>query len=241
MRIKKPILIAVIVLVMINNVEHLAFVHYTLAQHVFPVLGFDWMNKLHSVIVVVIFEIVVITFVIKGEHTFAGLFTCCIFILSLVYYDVPELITKGQYIDVLSATTYSLIFTISIYMFSRMLADEFKVDERIINLETLVNDLRSNLQQSVSKCDETTAMLNDTKTELDHTQNELKEKLSELHHITKTANQLRSDADKVLEKLKCPYCGVQNESEGQLRAHKGHCQHNPQKRHSNQTHDHETK
>ncbi len=63
MKTSKKVLLFVITLVMLNNVEHMAVVHHELSRKLFPELLGDWVNKLHSFIVVIIFEIVLITFV----------------------------------------------------------------------------------------------------------------------------------------------------------------------------------
>ena len=217
---------------MINNVEHLAYVHYHLAQKVFPTLDFDWLNKAHSVLVVLIFEIVVITLVMEGKHAFAGLFTCCIFILSEIYYDVPELVISERFIDVIAASTYSLIFTISIYMFSRLLADKYADDDARKSLIDTIYGLRTELAASQSQVKQHESGLNAVKSALNDIKSQLIQRESELKEAIRSRDQMERTVNLARERLKCPYCSRQNDNEAQLRAHKGHCESNPRNRNS---------
>jgi len=223
MKIPKNILLLVIALVMLNNVEHLALVHYTIAQRPFPILAFDWVNKAHSTLVVIIFEIVIITFVLAGKKGFSIFFTWCLFILSMIYYDAPGLMISARHQDLVAATVYSTIYSISIYMFSEMLAQwyhEQRMDQfaqkKIDGLRADLSEAREGLKQSAT-----------TITKLEASQIELQQLRVQLKQYEKEKQVAR-------ERLTCPFCHTfQAETEGQLRSHKGHCPDNPKNLSSN--------
>jgi hypothetical protein len=115
----------VIILVMINNIEHLAYVHFGLARHWFR---YEWMNQLHSIIVVVIIELSIIELVRRGKIGFAGFYTLCLFVLSLIYYPLSEYVNRAAWGSLIAAIVFSIMFTISIWYFS-VLAAEKKEEE----------------------------------------------------------------------------------------------------------------
>ncbi|MEQ8548716.1 MAG: hypothetical protein RIC03_12440 [Cyclobacteriaceae bacterium] len=217
MKTSKSIITAVIVLVMVNNVEHLAWVHYELAMKLFPIVPGDWLNKLHSVAVVVIFEIVVITFAREGKQGYSQFFAFCIWILSMIYYDTPGLFMAGNWQLLIAAAVYSTIFTISIYMFSEMLAER----QNETRMEAILADKNLRLQAESNELKEHNIKAQD---EI----NELKANCNELPELRKSLALLQREKEEMLSRLKCPYCKhYKAESEAQLRAHKGHCSHNP--------------
>ena len=228
MKTPKTLLFFVIVLVMINNVEHLAVVHYDLARKFF---ASDWMNIAHSVIVVIIFEVVVITFVMEGKKGFSLFFTGCIWLLSMIYYESYQLILQGKGIEFTAAVIYSTIFSISIYMFSEMLAQWYQEERTIDQFRSKLNETKATLQQAESE-----------RTNLDHALDESRMQNKELttkNEQLKTQNAELSSylakyqkAEEAKKKaLTCPYCKTYiAESESQLRSHKGHCSHNPKNR-----------
>jgi hypothetical protein len=116
----------VIVLVMINNIEHLAYVHYNIARHWFHI---DWMNPWHSVLVVVIIELSIIELVRRGKIGFAGFYTLCLFVLCLIYYPLDTYVAQAAWGNLIAAVVFSFMFTISIWYFS-ILAAETKEEKQ---------------------------------------------------------------------------------------------------------------
>jgi len=232
----------VIVMVMINNIEHISFVHYSFAQHVFPQLPYDWLNKLHSAIVVVIIELSIIVFVIKGKKIWAGLFTFSIFILSIVYYDVIdgyELMTTQEKV---STILLSLIYTISIYIFSDMFSENINKDSLISELDRTISEK----EQTISEKDQELKTIRNSKTDLERTKSKLgldimnreadmsdkKQELSEIENRMSELKLQRSEFEKeqskVREELTCPYCKKYKATTiNQLNAHKGSCDKKP--------------
>jgi len=237
MKIHKGILIFVITLCMLNNVEHLAAVHYDLAKKFFTI---NWMNVAHSVIVVIIFEVVVITFVILGKKGFSKFFTFCIWILSMIYYDADQLIMDEKWIDLVAATVYSTIFTFSIYMFSDMLAEYYQENRLADILKKKIEEFKAQLKEKEEDLSKALLGINHQKQALQYHQNEiqnLKATIESLH--TENAANLKTlekyqQADKKRQStLTCPYCKTYvAESDAQLRSHKGHCPDNPKNKKS---------
>ncbi len=224
MKTSKKIITFVIALVMLNNVEHLGHVHYTLSVKLLPELIGDWLNKLHSVVVVIIFEVVVITFAREGKKGYSLFFTFCIWILNMIYYKAPELLINGDYEQLTAATVYSTIFTISIYMFSEMLAEYYQEQNVVKILESKLVELRSELKQSQSELKDCHAELVEAQT----VQANLSECRAELVEAQNALKQYQEAESKAKKDLTCPYCkSYQAESQGSLTAHKGHCPDNP--------------
>lgn len=112
---------------MVNNIEHLAYVHYTIARHWFL---FPWMNEGHSVLVVIIVELSIIELVRRGKIGFAGFFTLCLFILSLIYYPLSEYAEKRMWGSLIAAIVFSIMFTVSILYFAVLAAErKQEIDE----------------------------------------------------------------------------------------------------------------
>ena len=133
-------ILLVILLVMVNNVEHCAFVHYQVARRVFDMV---WMNKAHSVAVVIIIELSIVVFVVKGDHKAALFFTMMLFVLSMLYYDFRTFWINAEYEKILAAVTYSTMFTASIYIFSRMYAAKRMTNAEHAQLQLELKRLRA--------------------------------------------------------------------------------------------------
>lgn len=231
MKVQKTVLFIVIGLVMLNNVEHLAWVHYTIANKLLPVVGeFDWLNKVHSIVVVVIFEVVVITFAVQGQKSFSLFFTFCIWIISMIYYDTAGLIEASHWQEAISATVYSTIFTISIYMFSEMLAEWYQ-DERMVDVLTKrINDLNDEINKWKIKCNAFEASYNDLNAQNIDYQEDLTQANAELKSLTSRLKNFEDAEARAKSELLCPFCKeYQADSPAQLRSHKGHCPDKPSK------------
>lgn len=146
----------VIGLVMFNNIEHISSVHYLYAQKVFPIINnFDILNKLHSILVVVIIELSIIVFALKGNKLWTLLFTFCIFILSLIYYNVLDQFHFMNFQEIISKIILSLIFTVSIYIFSEMFAKSEKDKADLSSTGAEITNRKAYLKQLSKELDDT--------------------------------------------------------------------------------------
>lgn len=229
MKTSKTIIFIVITLVMLNNVEHLGMVHYDLARKLFPIIGAgDWLNKAHSIVVVIIFEIVVVTFAILGKKGFSLFFTFCIWIISMIYYDAPDLFMQQRWEDLIAATVYSSIFTISIYMFSEMLAEWYQDDSMVKILRARINELQSTVKDLQSKCSTWEASALDTEAKLKEAEGTIAVLSGKHAALQRELTTYQRAEEKAREALRCPHCrDFIADTEGQLRSHKGHCPENP--------------
>lgn len=138
------VVLIVITLVMANNVEHLAFVHYSIARHS---LGTHLLNTLHSVLVVLIVELSIIVMVFKGQHVYAGMYTLFLFILSLIYYPLDTFWNNRQYGFFIASIIYSLMFTLSIWYFSRMAAKRQEENSELERIKAKECELIRNVHE----------------------------------------------------------------------------------------------
>ena len=228
MKTSKKVLLFVITLVMLNNVEHLAVVHHELSRKLFPELFGDWLNKLHSFIVVIIFEIVLITFVREGKKGYSIFFTFCIWILSMIYYHAPALFMNEQWTALTAAAVYSTIFTISIYMFSEMLAEWYQEESMVKILTNRINELLSDYKTLKDNYTTLESNTNQYRAECDQSRSTIIDLQSQVTSLTSRINHYRELEAKSKKALTCTHCkDFIAESEAQLRAHKGHCPQNP--------------
>lgn len=208
-QIKKHSLLIVIILVMTNNLEHLAYVHYNVSHQLLGGIG----SIIHSIVSVFVIELSIIAFVRNGMKKFALLFTIFLFVLSMLYYPVRNYAIQGQWEELLAALVYSLLYTISIYMFSELYyskikaISEDKTQSTILGyteeIEELKNTLRiANMDISIAR-------------------NEVKEQKESWEEKAKQWD----------EACRCEYCGEMQESPDKKRIHKGRCSSNPSNNH----------
>lgn len=214
------IILIVITLVMANNVEHLAWVHYSIARHA---LGSVLLNKIHSILVVVIVELAIMAMVFKGEEGFAGLYTFFLLALSLIYYPLKQYWINGEWEKFIAAIIFSLMFTLSIWYFARVAAkrkqDANEVEQYLVKYgnaarelaatKATVNTLRDQLEQFSSNSQKNAA-----------TETEATRKLQQLE---KELHELRQYKKQVTAACTCRYCNTVFESEASKRSHEGKC------------------
>jgi hypothetical protein len=133
-------LLLVVILAMLNNLEHSAYVYHSISKHTF---GIPWLDWLQAGLVVVIIDLAVIAFVVNGRHKEAGIYSIAIFLINLIYSDGINMfflqpIVPGTLINHGSAKIiYALMFTYSIYIFSKMYFERLENEK-----EEAANQLR---------------------------------------------------------------------------------------------------
>jgi hypothetical protein len=224
----------VVALVMINNIEHLAYVHYSIARHVFhnPIL-----DKGHSIIVVVIIELSIIVLVSKGQDVFAFVYTFMLLVLSMLYYPLDQYWFNGEYGKLIAAIVYSFMFTLSIYYFSRMAAERNwensqireknkRLDAAAIELQQLNKRLHQNeaaLQQRENDLQQIAATLKQSKTDLLQSAANEKELAAKLLQTEKELQQFKKLQQQIAAACTCEKCGQTFETEASKRSHAGRC------------------
>ena len=221
----------VIALVMINNIEHIASVHYHFAQKVFPNLEWDILNKLHSVMVVVIVELSIIVFAIKGKKAWTLFFTFCIFILSLVYYDVISNWSEMSWQERITKIVLSIIFTVSIYIFSEMYAKRQQQKASLSKEEATIEQRKATANQLGLQIDKSRAEISEAKVTigfLQEKQKQMNTKKSELNfeiEIIKAKRlELEEEKEQIKAELTCSNCKIfVGKNIRSLNAHVGKC------------------
>jgi hypothetical protein len=226
--------VMVIVLVMLNNVEHLAFVHHSMSRLLFPTYEMNWW---HSILVVLIIEVSIIVLVNKGQQTFALVYAMCIFVLSLIYYPLDVYWKNGQYGLFAAAIIYSFMFTISIYYFACMRAEKSwensQLRERNKRLDTLAVEMQqltkrllqsdASLKQKENELMQITATLQQNEANLQQSNVRLNAIASELERKDNELQQLRKYRQQIEAACVCESCGEAFKSEASKRSHAGKC------------------
>jgi len=125
---------------MLNNVEHFAFVHNSISHTVFGEIS--W---IHSVVVVLIIEGMIILFAVNGKEEYVYIFTLCLFVLQLIYYPLDSYWNDAEYGKLIAAVIFSFLFTFSIYYYAKLIADEIKDTLEVSNLTTQLSETRVSL------------------------------------------------------------------------------------------------
>jgi hypothetical protein len=210
------IILYVIALAMLNNVEHLAYVHHSIARGSFHL---EWANKAHSIVVVLILEVIIVTLAHYGQRAFAGFYTLMLFCLQLIYYPLSDYLHNGETGKFMAAIIYSAMFTISIYYFSIMAAKQNGPSANKKQFAGELEQVNKHLQQSENFQEKKAKELEQTKRELEQTQNSLQEIKSDLQ-------ELRAFKELYVTVCTCPKCGQVFPSESSKRSHMGKCKGN---------------
>jgi hypothetical protein len=143
-------LLLVVVLAMLNNLEHSANVYYSISKHTF---GIEWLDWTHAALVVLIIDLAIIAFVVNGRHLEAGLYGVAICIINLVYSDginmfFMEPLPEGEKINQgVAKVIYSIMFTYSIYIFSKMYFEKQQKSTAYADAMHKVSSLQAELMQ----------------------------------------------------------------------------------------------
>lgn len=224
------VILFVIALAMLNNVEHLAYVHHSIARLSFP---YAWMNKAHSIVVVLILEVIIITLAHYGQRKFAGFYTLMLFCLQLIYYPLTDYLAAGEFGKFFAAVIYSSMFTISIYYFSIMAAKRQELAARRDEFRAKYLDEKNKCDQIARECLELASELEQTKIKVNEKDDKIllaASKISDfknqLQQTEKELQELRLFREQTLSACTCPKCGQGFESEASKRSHMGKCKGN---------------
>jgi len=136
-------LYGVIVLAMLNNLEHSAEVYHDVMRSTLP----DTLRWIIAVLAVCIIDLSILAFVVRKKHILAAAYGAGMFAVNIVYhfYAIPDLLA-----DAIASIVFSLMTTHSIYAFSKMLAEK---DEEIITRKMESGRLNAalNFDQKVKK------------------------------------------------------------------------------------------
>jgi hypothetical protein len=217
---KNNVVYLILALTMLNNLEHVAWVHHNIARGSFHNALLD---KSHSIIVVLIIELGIVYLVHKGEHVFAGVFTFLLFLLQLIYYPLYEFVKTGQWENFIASIIFSLLFTISIYYFSIIAAkrkqnasmlEQFRAKNK--ELYDKVHHYIQQLKALKTVVDQSKAKMEQKDSELQQLRKDLLEKAKKLQELEKYQQQMKLACT-------CEKCGKVFDSEASKRSHAGRC------------------
>ena len=210
----------IIVLVMLNNVEHLAYVHQMIARKLFGTTELNWW---HSVASVCVIELAIMVFVIRGQDVFAGMFTFMLFVLSLIYYPMDVYWVNGQWGKFFAAMIYSGMFTLSIYYFSRMAANRQQADAELVQYKNNYCEAERMRHETIASLNQANKHLEETSRKLQQAETELQQKTKELHQSNGELLELKKMELQVAASCTCKKCGRSFLSEASRRSHEGRC------------------
>jgi hypothetical protein len=211
----------IIALVMLNNVEHLAYVHYSIEQ--LSPLASHW----HSVAVVLIVELSIMFFVRKGHDAFALVFTLLLLAIQLIYYPLNQYWDGGEYGKFMAAIIFSSMFTLSIYYFSRIAANRQQADATLHEFRAKYFEAEKQRSNAASECRNTASELQATKETLQQTLQILSTHKAELHELKKEQQQFEKVRQAIAESCTCKKCGSTFATEASRRSHEGRCKPTP--------------
>jgi hypothetical protein len=207
----------IIALVMLNNVEHLAYVHYSIEQ--LSPLASHW----HSVAVVLIVELSIMFFVRKGHDAFALVFTLLLLAIQLIYYPLSDYWQQAQYGKFMAAVIFSSMFTLSIYYFSRIAAHRQQFDAELHQWRAKYFEAEKQRSNAASDCRNKTHELHELATKLNQATAKLQLTENELQKLKAERQQFEKIQQQIEISCTCKKCGSTFATEASRRSHEGRC------------------
>ena len=149
-------LAGIIMLALLNNIEHVSTTYYQLSRKVLPVwqiagISLD-LNALQAVAAILILDFAIIAFVVRGKHRIAGLYAGALFAIQLFY---PIDFTSGhaEIATWIATVLFAAMFSYTIYEFSRLYSEESEKRDNIKKQKSIVQLVENTgiSDQSVAK------------------------------------------------------------------------------------------
>jgi hypothetical protein len=120
-------LAVIIMLALLNNIEHVSTTYYQLSRKVLPVwqisgVSLD-LNALQSIAAILILDFAIIAFVVRGKHKIAGMYAAALFAVQLFY----PIDFDSEYSGIatwIATVLFAAMFSYTIYEFSRLYSEE---------------------------------------------------------------------------------------------------------------------
>lgn len=231
-------------LIMLNNIEHIAYEHYLLSHKVFPEISFfglsksfDFLNKAHSIFTVIVVELSIIFFAIKGEKAWVLFSTFLIFIFNISYYNLIADFSVLPVQEIIVKVSFSLFYTVSIYIFSDILAKKLAQKKYASELESTIEQRKAYLEQLGAEASKHRVLISEieqlkkdreqAEALLQKEAKEIEQARASLHKEEKVIEQVRAGLEneraEISKELACPNCDKQFDSQRGVNAHKGTC------------------
>jgi hypothetical protein len=120
-------LAGIIMLALLNNIEHVSTTYYQLSRKVLPVWEFAGlsldMNAIQAVLAILILDFAIIAFVVRGKHKIAGLYAAALFAVQL-FYPIDFTADHSSIATWIATILFAGMFSYTIYEFSKLYSVE---------------------------------------------------------------------------------------------------------------------
>jgi hypothetical protein len=150
-------LAVIIMLALLNNIEHVSTTYYQLSRKVLPVwhisgVSLD-LNALQAIAAILILDFAIIAFVVRGKHKIAGMYAAALFAVQLFYPNDFD----SEYAGIatwIATILFAAMFSYTIYEFSRLYSEESNQKESLKktkSIDLLLQKTSVNQQLATSK------------------------------------------------------------------------------------------
>jgi hypothetical protein len=150
-------LAGIIMLALLNNIEHVSTTYYQLSRKVLPVwkiAGISLnLNALQAIAAILILDFAIIAFVVRGKHRIAGLYASALFAIQL-FYPIDFTSDHAETATWIATVLFAAMFSYTIYEFSRLYSEESDKKNAIQKqkgIEQLVENTGINQQLVIKK------------------------------------------------------------------------------------------
>lgn len=208
---------AAVIFVLLMTITGMIFFSHTLFIEVFPDSMVAWEKLLATWVMALGWEFTVLITTCNTRHinkhipvimAIASGIIVLFFIQAFDGSREPLLIAQRWFVGLLAATIN--------YIYAELFYAKWKE--------------RADQKEFPIRLDETVKQLDEARRSLGETGSMLAERDRELAELRSTVNDLERFRTRIQRELTCPHCKVIQETWGILQAHKGHCEHNPNKR-----------
>lgn len=125
-------LAGIIMLALLNNIEHVSTTYYQLSRRVLPVWQFGGisldLNAIQAVAAILILDFAIIAFVVRGKHRIAGLYAGALFAVQL-FYPIDFAADDSSLPTWIATVLFAGMFSYTIYEFSKLYSEESEEKE----------------------------------------------------------------------------------------------------------------
>lgn len=194
-------LYGVIVLAMLNNLEHSAEVYHDVMRSTLA----DTIRWIIAVLAVCIIDLSILAFVVRKKHILAAAYGAGMFAVNIVYHfaAIPVLIANA-----IASIVFSLMTTHSIYAFSKMLAEKEEKLPMIVLNSPVSTNYHQKEQQDSSKAKDASKYVKHKK-----------QYSAKLNRVKQSHGKLPNTSQTEQQAFMCHVCGEEKQSQYSLNGH----------------------
>jgi hypothetical protein len=183
------LILAIVLLYMINNLDHLTKVYYDIGkrhlEEIFHIKNLDWYK---SILVIIVLDLSIVVWIKLKRWPEAVIFQVLMFLINLLYYNWP-----GAFSDDFNRRAAELIFTVmfgyGVSSFAFLHSTRFKSKDQLQEDANLISQLKTDLSYYESRFNNLSSEYEDSESKL----NQLESELNKSHSLI---IQLNSDLNK---------------------------------------------